>query len=363
VGGMRILYVAMKYDYGFPVRGYSFEHWNFYDSLMHMGHEVIYFDFKSLYNELGRKAMNDRLWQVVREEAPELLFCVLFEEELDKDVVRRISRETDTLTLNWFCDDHWRFESFTRHWAENFNWVVTTASSAVPKYAAMGYKNVIKSQWGLNHFLYRRFEIPLRYGVSFVGQPHGNRWAIIDGLRRAGVDVHTWGLGWESGRLEQDEMIRVFNQSRINLNLSNASTSGARAEGPMWLTRLRGNAGRVLIRNQLGRNLRTWTRDRARGRAGAAAYQDQIKARNFEIPGCGGMQLTGRAEGLEAYFEPDKEIVVFESEADLVEKARYYLAHEEARRAIADAGHMRALRDHTYELRFTEIFRTIGAMR
>ena len=28
---MKILYVAMKYDYGNPKRGYSFEHYNFFD--------------------------------------------------------------------------------------------------------------------------------------------------------------------------------------------------------------------------------------------------------------------------------------------------------------------------------------------
>ena len=42
---MKILYAASKFDYGIPARGYSFEHYNFYDSLVGMGHEVEYFDF------------------------------------------------------------------------------------------------------------------------------------------------------------------------------------------------------------------------------------------------------------------------------------------------------------------------------
>ena len=135
---MKIVYVALKYDYGIAERGLSFEHYNFFDTLVHMGHDIVYFDFMTLLNELGRDDMNKRLLDVVKAERPELMFTFLFGDELDPRVVRRISKETGTVTLNWFADDHWRFETFSRRWAPNFNWIVTTASDAVPKYAAMG---------------------------------------------------------------------------------------------------------------------------------------------------------------------------------------------------------------------------------
>ena len=45
---MKILYAAMKHDYGDPKRGYSFEHYNFYDFFQQAGHEVLYFDFMEL---------------------------------------------------------------------------------------------------------------------------------------------------------------------------------------------------------------------------------------------------------------------------------------------------------------------------
>ena len=55
---MRILYVALKYDYGKLEQGYSFEHHNFYHSLLHMGHDILYFDFMTLMQEHGRESMN-----------------------------------------------------------------------------------------------------------------------------------------------------------------------------------------------------------------------------------------------------------------------------------------------------------------
>ena len=375
---MRILYAAMKYDYGKPEQGLSFEHFNFYHSLLHMGHDILYFDYMTLMQQHGRAWMNRRLQEVVASEKPDLLFTVLFTDQFDPSVLRELT-ETRLPTVNWFCDDHWRFDNYSREWAPCFKWVVTTAASALPKYASLGYHNVIKSQWGCNDVLYRKMDVPLKYDVSFVGQPHGNRRQVIHALRKAGVNVHVWGGGWESGRLSQDEMILVFNQSRINLNLSNASKptnvslpvigptvsmsntvrsrlsrsldmipfgAQVKAVGKGWLTGLCGS--------------RTASVDSEPAETPDVHYSDQIKGRNFEVPGCGGFLLTGMAENLGQYYEVGKEVVCFDDRRDLIEKVLYYLTHEDERAAIAWAGYERTMRDHTYSCRFREIFKQMG---
>jgi len=324
---MKILYVAAKYDYGDPTRGHSFEHCNFYETLTHMGHNIIYFDFVTEYQQRGRAAMNARLLDIAIAEKPDLLFCVLIKDELDVDTMRRITQRTDTVTFNWFCDDRWRFDNFSRHWAPAFNWVSTTAASALVKYKRIGYANAIKTQWACNHYSYRRLDLEPQHDVTFVGQPHGNRRKVVATLRKAGIDVKAWGHGWEAGRLDQGEMIEVFNQSRINLNLSNAST---RADWKRWSP---------------------WHH---------AQTSQQIKGRNFEIPGCGGFMLTGTAENLADYYMPDREIAMFTDADDLVRKVTFYLEHEQERQAIRDAGYQRTLTEHTYEKRFNDIFAAMG---
>lgn len=358
--GLSILYVGMKYDYGFPERGYSFEHWNFYDSLVRMGHEVQYFDFMTMNKDLGRNKMNRRLEEIVQVEKPEILFSILFKNELDMEVIDRISSSTDTVTINWFSDDHWRFESFSRHWAPRFNWVVTTSERALPKYEEIGYRNVIKSQWGFNKALHRRLDMPMKYDVTFVGQPHGDRRSVVDALRRNGINVEVWGTGWETGRIEQENMIQVFNQSRINLNLSNASTAGPSRRVPKGVMRTRALAGKALELSGFGRRAKAWRRSRLASRAEQINLPDQIKARNFEIPGCGGFLLTGNAENLEDYFKIGEEVVCFDSLVDMLDKIRYYVAHEGEREEIAWAGYERSQREHTYEHRFQEILQIVG---
>ena len=362
---MRILYVAPKYDYGKPEQGFSFEHYNFYDCFQRSGHEIIYFDTLSLLKEFGKEGANQRLWDMAKSEKPELMFTVLFTDELDQMVVQRISEETDTVTLNWFCDDHWRFENYSRYWAPCFNWVVTTAKSAVPKYEHLPYEHAIKSQWGCNHLLYRKLDFPLKYDVSFVGQPHGNRREIIRTLQKSGIKVHTFGAGWRSGRVSQDEMIRIFNQSRINLNLSNASVSSDQPapvkNGLEWVARTLDHVPLGGHIKKYGAGLLNYAASRSSNKfTQPVKYFEQIKGRNFEVPGCGGFMLTGKVEDLESYYKVGKEIACFENTGDLIEKIRYYLAHEDERTSIAHAGYERTLVEHTYAHRFKTIFREMN---
>jgi spore maturation protein CgeB len=331
---VKILYVAPRYDYGDPSRGSSLEHNTFYDCLRHMGHQILYVDSLSEFQERGRASLCRKLRDIAGSERPDLLFCVLFKDELDIDVISHISRQSDTVTFNWFCDDHWRFEGFSRHWAPAFNFVATTARDAPAKYAAIGYHNVVKTQWGCNHFLYRPLGHEPEIDVTFVGQPYGKRRELIDLLRKAGIDVRTWGHGWEAGRLSQEELIAVFNRSRISLNFPASSTHGTTE--PRWR---RGIRRITCVRRHL---------------------PGQIKARNFEVPGCGGFLLTGVAENLADFYAFGAEIATFRSGRGLVRQVKHYLEHEAERRGIAEAGYRRTIAEHTMERRLNEVFIAMG---
>lgn len=334
VASVRILYIAMVHDYGDPARGLSFEETNFRSSLDGMGHEVVAFDFMERSKRDGREKMRADLLVTAAEVKPDVAFFCLFTDELDATTIEGVGRAGGCPTVNWFADDHWRFDGFTRHIAPSFDLAVTTDEDSLPKYAAEGIANVHLSQWACNRYAYRRTDDAIEHSVTFVGQPHGTRPAMIKKLRAAGHEVECWGHGWPAGRLDHDGMVRVFSTSRINLNLSNSSTPP--------------RTPRVLVGRLLGRGPK-------------GPRPAQIKGRNFEVPGCGGFLLTERVPHLERYFALDEEVGVYENDGDLVEKVGWWLANESRRTAVAEAGYRRVMAEHTYDHRFAAIFERLGA--
>jgi spore maturation protein CgeB len=335
---VRVLFAAMRWDYGVESRGPSFEHQNFYDVLDRMGGvEARAFDFMTAFQQGGTDQVARELRSAVDDFKPDLAFFVLFEEEVPPEILIELRDRSDLLTFNWFCDDHWRFDDFSSRYAPLFDAVSTTDRNAVAKYRAIGIEP-IKTQWAANTRLYRPSGGPLRFGTSFVGQSYGDRPWLVRRLERAGIDVSAFGPGWPAGRLDFDDMVGTFSDSRINLNLTAASND------PSVPRLVRGLINRTYppALRWVGRNL------------------DQIKGRTFEIPACGGFQLTSAVDDLESYFVPDEEVVVFATPDELVDQVRRYLADDAARARIAEAGHARLAAEHTYEHRFRAIFDHLG---
>ena len=68
--------------------------------------------------------------------------------------------------------------------------------------------------------------------------------------------------------------------------------------------------------------------------------------RLFELPGNGAMQISDGGEYLEEFFKVGEEIESYETAEELIDKVKYYLAHDGARERIARAGYRRVMQDH-----------------
>ncbi|CAN5558509.1 hypothetical protein BH10PLA1_BH10PLA1_00740 [soil metagenome] len=373
---MRILCVIPKYDYGNAARGPSFEYVTFAQTFAHLGYDVSVFDFFTLVKETGLAHASARLEEIIRREKPALTFCVLTGDQLLMRSVRRISESGNTTIVNWYCDDHFNFETFSRRWTPAFNWVITTSQDKYPLYAKNGFTNAIKSQWACNHFDYQKQDVPLEYGVTFVGAAHGNRRDFVATLERAGIPVKCWGSGWSGGRVSQEQMLQIFSGSRINLNFTNGAESPnpRQARAVRFRTQAYGRMNDFSLGRSITRRWWNWRSSQRATRPAAApspAYDGppeqlvnvgipQIKGRTFEIPGCGGFMLTGDAENMSDYYRDGTDAAIFRNGAELIEKTRYYLDHESERLAVSEAGYRRTMAEHTYAHRFHEIFARIG---
>lgn len=77
--------------------------------------------------------------------------------------------------------------------------------------------------------------------------------------------------------------------------------------------------------------------------------------RVMDIMGAGGFMLTNYCEETAGLFEEGREIEMFRTPEELVDKTAYYLKHEEERKTIAAAGQRKVLENYTYDKSLKEL--------
>lgn len=85
-----------------------------------------------------------------------------------------------------------------------------------------------------------------------------------------------------------------------------------------------------------------------------------IPLRAFDIMGCGGFLLTNYQADFEGVFVAGEDYVYFESQEDLIEKAGYYLSHEEERERIAKSGYEKVKKYHNFDVRVATMLSIAG---
>jgi hypothetical protein len=78
--------------------------------------------------------------------------------------------------------------------------------------------------------------------------------------------------------------------------------------------------------------------------------------RTFEVPACGAFMLAERTTEHQEFFREGEEVGYFSSPAELVEKVRYYLNHDNERQRMTEAAYRKVTSgNHTYAHRLEQI--------
>ena len=305
----KVLYIALKYDYGDKSRGLSYEEYNFYYTLKNMPNiGIIRFDFYEIYSKYGKDYANRMIKEVALLEGADKILFLLYKDHIDYSIMRDISDNYPIETIIWLFDDDKRYP-YTIELTKQFNKVVTTIKNRHISRLEKGFNSSL-AQFAANHYLYRDFDLNKIYDVVFIGQNFGNREMYVNYLKSNGINVLAFGGGWSDGRVTQSEMIEIFNKAKIVLNFSSS--------------------------------------------AGHAELK-YLKGRIFEIPATGNFLLTEECEELEDYFEVGKELERFSTKEEMLEKVKYYLSNNEKRKQIAQNGKKKVLEKYTFERYLGEI--------
>ncbi|HXH73867.1 MAG TPA: glycosyltransferase [Bacteriovoracaceae bacterium] len=321
---MKILFVDIEYDYGIQARGpNTIGQLGFLASLKKLGHEVTAFYYDKYLEDLPR--LQAELLKKADDVKPDLIFFIIFRDHFSTGTLDTLKSKYKT--VNWFGDDSWRFESFTRTYAPHFSHCITTDKYSIPKYHKLGCKNVIRAQWAAIDCPFTHAG-SYKYDVSFVGGFNQYRNWFVKQLAKMGVKVECFGHGWKNGSVSNEKMIEIFSSSKINLNLSNSASFDLR----------------YLMSHPKNFVHSFYTKKQA----------SQIKARNFEINYFGGFQLTDYVAGIEDYYQIGRELACYSGVEEAALLVDYYLQSDKDREQIKQAGQLMAKDRYTYTAQLKE---------
>jgi spore maturation protein CgeB len=297
---MKILLTLNKTYRGMPDSGY----WYVYSPLKELGHEVYWYDTV----EPEEKDYN----KILEEFKPDLVWCCFTNnggiapyepwESVEKET--RLGR---TKTFNWFCDDTWRFDNFSSYTCRYFNICSTPEPAYIEKYKEAGYDNIVLGNWHANSKFYSVKQFSEKnIDISFIGAPNPERKAFFDQIDTPIQKI--FGV-------DQKGLFEAHANTKIGLNLS------VNANDPEKKT--------------------------------------QMKQRLFEVTAGNGLLLTQHHDGIEKFFEIDKEIITFKTPLECSEKVKALLQRPKTAERIATAGHKRFLKEHDSKVRLANVLEQI----
>lgn len=238
------------------------------------------------------------------------------------------------------------------------------AKTIFAPYAANPYRLTYKENLGLIR------------KACFIGTPHSSRANLINKLTRSGIDVDAF-YGNNTNKEVLDEL-----ESSIKMEIPPQGFLKNHYE------LMRFSAGRTMIYAAIVDKLKGTTVDYNEHMtvmpkvsfeelpnmysqyAIALAFTslqhtDVLKnpvkivdLRNFEIPMSGGIEFCRFHAEMASYFEENKEIIFYNTDEELRDKAKYYInnATDSELRRIKSSARKRAETEHTWWNRFTKVF-------
>ena len=254
---------------------------------------------------------------------PDLVLC-LAQAPMSRQVLKRL-RADGIPTAMWFVEDFQVF-SYWRAFAAHYDvFAVIQKEPFFTELASINVTNVLYLPLAALPSAHKKLELsPVerkKFGsdLSFMGAGYPNRRAAFRAF--AHRDFKIWGTEWDGepllaplvqmqgARISSEDAVRIFNASRVNLNLHSSVHSEP-----------------------------------------VAGNGDFVNPRTFEIAAAGAFQLVDKRSLMPELFAAD-ELATFATVEEMHEKIAYFLARPEEREAYALRGQQRVLAEHTYARR------------
>jgi spore maturation protein CgeB len=283
------------------------------------------------YSERARSidqiAMNRDLLKTVSEYNPDAV-VVLFGESIFIETLEAIRADGKTILANWFHDtilSQYR-NDFLEKYPKHYDCFFIIDSLKALERVDLKCRNVYTLPCACDENVHKKIylnsadEKEYKSDACFVGVVNQARGNILSELvRDSGLDLAIWA--------PRNSYYGDFYKYAPAL-----SKYSRRGPIPYEDAVIAMNAAKIVL------NIHAFTGEE----------HFDLPSRIFDTAGCGAFQLVEYTDTLEKYFEIGKEIICYSGAEDLKKLVKYYLEHDDERKAIAARAQARAYRDHTY---------------
>lgn len=189
---------------------------------------------------------------------------------------------------------------------------LTNSRRAVGWYLAKG----AAATWfpeGVDPLLFRPRSEERKMDVAFVGSAYGPRRRAIERLKRAGADVHCFGVNWPNGPI--NDIAGVYAQAKVVLGF---------------------------------------------GFTGHSSAQVCLKGRDFEAPASGAAYLTTHSSELDQLFDIESEIACYQGLSEIPGRVFEMLSDPSGLQTMGERARQRILEQHTWTRRVTDLAAWLG---
>lgn len=369
---MKIFYYFLELDT--PM--YKWQRMHFLDELEQNGHNII------TYNPLDFQSMdeaNEKVVDIIRENGGIDLFLTCDESTvIYKETIEQIKEMGIPTCL--ICWDNLELPYKQKKIAPVFDVVWITSWETRYLFESWGCKNIVFATYAANPSRFTPLWSKSIPAVGFIGSPYGSRVNKLNDLLYAGINCQVYsnslfqkGYNTSVGGVHKFYTMDVFvkalrymrfpigrkvltstihNKFMSKTNLNDTSPNLLKMPSVS-------DAEMIALYSNLTLSLNiTELRDTYICRNPI----HKIHLRTFEIPMSGGLELASYTDEIASYFEEDKEIVLYRSKEEMIDKARFYLnpKNETIVMNMKCAARKRAEREHRWIDRFGQVFKALG---
>jgi spore maturation protein CgeB len=347
-GQIHVAVVGPIYGGSLPIARYTVS------ALEQLGHRVSWIDHSphlasyelmAGLNEPRHRAMlqsrlADLLGQLtiarIAEDPPDVILA-LAQAPMSLPLLEHLRRK-QFLTAMWFVENYRHLTYWQQVAAGYDHWFVIQQQSCEDALRYAGARHVSYLPMAADPAVHRPVALTpdeqalLGADVSFVGAGYANRRDVLPHLITHEWSFKLWGNEWDSdsvlsavlqrqgARIDTETCVKVFNATKVNINLHSWTGEGLDPDG------------------------------------------DFVNPRTFELAACGAFQVVDRRTLLPEVFTKEQ-IVTCERPDDLAPRVGRWLRDDLGRQQAADAARQRVLAEHTYVHRMRQLLTQIGVSR